>query len=89
MPLPITDTRLAFRPLYREIVDLLRTLTAEDWERPTIARAWRVRDVVAHLLDTMLRRLSFHRDRSCGQAGDGQVGGHESGGDVRPRSWWQ
>src|SRR4029077_6394920 len=64
MPLPITDTRLAFRPLSREIVDLLRTLTAEDWERPTIARGWRRRDVVAHLLDTTLRRLSFHRDRS-------------------------
>jgi uncharacterized protein (TIGR03083 family) len=64
MPLPITDTRLAFRPLCREIVDLLRTLTAEDWERPTIAGVWRVRDVVAHLLDTTLRRLSFHRDRS-------------------------
>ena len=27
-----------------------------------MARAWRVRDIVAHLLDTALRRLSFHRD---------------------------
>jgi uncharacterized protein (TIGR03083 family) len=27
-----------------------------------MAGAWRVRDVVAHLLDTALRRLSFHRD---------------------------
>jgi len=52
------------RPLCREIVDLLHRLKPEDWERPTIARAWRVRDVVAHLLDTALRRLSIHRDRS-------------------------
>ena len=27
-----------------------------------MAGAWRVRDVVAHLLDTALRRLAFHRD---------------------------
>jgi uncharacterized protein (TIGR03083 family) len=32
------------------------------WERPTVASSWVVRDVVAHLLDTTLRRLSFHRD---------------------------
>jgi uncharacterized protein (TIGR03083 family) len=68
MPLPITDTRHFFRPLCREIVDLLDALTAEDWERPAIAGAWRVRDVVAHLLDTALRRLSFHRDRSLPSA---------------------
>src|SRR5258706_8315187 len=62
MPLPVTDTRLLFRPLGREIVDLLRTLGDDDWERSTIAGSWRVRDIVAHLLDTALRRLSFQRD---------------------------
>jgi len=30
--------------------------------RPTVAGAWRVRDVVAHLIDTAMRRMSFHRD---------------------------
>ena len=30
--------------------------------RPTVAGEWRVRDVVAHILDGSLRRLSFHRD---------------------------
>ncbi len=64
MPLPVTDTRLLFRPLGREIVDLLRTLGDDDWERSTIAGSWRVRDIVAHLLDTALRRLSFQRDGS-------------------------
>ena len=58
-----TDTRALFRPLCTEIVSLLRTLSPEDWERPTVARAWGVRDIAAHLLDTALRRLSFHRDR--------------------------
>jgi hypothetical protein len=28
-----------------------------------VAGTWRVRDVVAHLVDVSLRRLSFHRDR--------------------------
>lgn len=41
---------------------LLGALKPEQWERQTIARAWRVRDVAAHLLDTQLRRLSLQRD---------------------------
>jgi len=64
MPLPVIDTREWFRPLCAEIIGLLRSLTAEDWNRPTIAGSWRVREVVAHLCDTALRRLSFQRDRS-------------------------
>src|SRR3982751_5812236 len=63
MPLPLVDTRHAFRPLSREIADLLASLTAADWERPTIAGSWQVRDIVAHLTDTALRRLSLQRDR--------------------------
>ena len=43
-------------------MSLLRGLSADDWEKPTLARAWRVRDVAAHLLETQLRRLSSHRD---------------------------
>ncbi len=43
--------------------ELLSGLREKDWARPTIAVPWRVRDVAAHLLDTALRRLSFHRDR--------------------------
>src|SRR5437868_2751908 len=62
MPLPIIDTRPLFRPLIGEIVSLLRTLSSEDWMRPTVAGSWRVRDVTAHLLDTALRRVSSGRD---------------------------
>ncbi|HEY6140556.1 MAG TPA: maleylpyruvate isomerase N-terminal domain-containing protein [Thermoanaerobaculia bacterium] len=47
-----------FAPLHRELIALLRGLTPEQWELPTVAGAWRVRDVVAHLLDGMLRKLS-------------------------------
>jgi uncharacterized protein (TIGR03083 family) len=62
MPLPVVDTRPLFRPLCAEIVTLFRTLTDDDWGRRTVAGAWRVRDLAAHLTDTALRRLSFHRD---------------------------
>jgi uncharacterized protein (TIGR03083 family) len=62
MSLPATDTRPFFRPLSGEIVALLRSLGDDDWERPTMAGTWRVRDVAAHLVDTALRRLSMHRD---------------------------
>jgi uncharacterized protein (TIGR03083 family) len=60
--LPPTDTRTLFRPVSSELVALLRRLRVEDWQRPTIAGRWAVRDVVAHLVDLTLRRLSFHRD---------------------------
>ena len=51
-----------FRPVSGELVTLLRQLTPADWHRPTVAGEWLVRDIVAHLLDTALRRLSFDRD---------------------------
>ena len=60
-PLPI-DTRSLFRPVSSGLVTLLRQLPADAWHRPTIAGRWLVRDVVAHLLDSTLRRLAFHRD---------------------------
>src|SRR5215475_9850968 len=62
MPLPLVDTRPLFRPLCAEIVTLFRSLADDDWVRPTVAGTWRVRDIAAHLTDTALRRLSFHRD---------------------------
>jgi uncharacterized protein (TIGR03083 family) len=61
-PMPVVDTRAMFRPVSAGLVALLRELTPEAWQQPTIAGAWRVRDVVAHMLDTTLRRLSFQRD---------------------------
>ena len=61
-PLRIIDSRALFRPVSRSLVELLRGLPDEKWAQPTVAGTWRVRDVVAHLLDSTLRRLSFHRD---------------------------
>jgi uncharacterized protein (TIGR03083 family) len=62
-PVPPTDTRALFRPVSSALVTLLRGLPPDDWDRPTIAGAWAVRDVAAHLTDLACRRLSFHRDR--------------------------
>ena len=61
-PGPI-DTRHLFRPVSSGLVTLLRALPAGHWDLPTIAGHWLVRDIVAHLLDSTLRRLAFHRDR--------------------------
>ena len=62
-PPPIVDTRAYFRPVASELVTLLASLDPDDWQRPTIAGSWQVRDIVAHLIDTTCRRLSFQRDR--------------------------
>ena len=71
-PIPPTDTREFFRPLSVEFVALLRTLSGEAWTRPTVAGKWRVRDVLAHLVDVTARRLSFHRDGHPPPAFDGR-----------------
>ncbi len=47
--LPLVDAKL---------IDLLRSLTAREWDTPTVAPAWSVRDVAAHLLDTQQRLVS-------------------------------
>lgn len=52
-----------FRPLHAELIALLRQLSPTDWEKPTVAGRWQVKDVASHLLDGMLRRLSAARDR--------------------------
>ena len=51
------------------MLELLRSLTPEEWEAQTVAPAWKVKDVAAHLLDTQLRKLSRVRDGyRCGPA---------------------
>lgn len=55
-------TASLFRPLHEELVGLLRSLEPAEWDRPTVAGRWTVKDVAAHLLDGQCRRLSFQRD---------------------------
>lgn len=53
-------------PLLREVCqrlhDLLKSLDANDWHKPTSSSRRLVRDIVSHLLDGSLRRLSMQRD---------------------------
>ncbi|HEV7282798.1 MAG TPA: maleylpyruvate isomerase N-terminal domain-containing protein [Pirellulaceae bacterium] len=59
-------------PLVSErTVAVLRGLSPEEWNLPTVSSKRRVRDVASHLLDGSLRRLSLHRDGY--QAPDGSA----------------
>src|SRR5260370_866693 len=61
-PLPPILRAHLFPKIERMLVELLGSLTADEWERQTIAPKWKVKDVAAHLLDTQLRKLSMVRD---------------------------
>src|SRR5262245_37798915 len=60
-PTPILVSHL-FRELDGHLLELLRSLSPDDWHRPTVCSAWTVKDIASHLLDTALRRLSMQRD---------------------------
>lgn len=51
-----------FPELHKQLIELLRGLPTDAWDRQTAAPRWRVRDVVAHLLDTQIRTLAIGRD---------------------------
>jgi uncharacterized protein (TIGR03083 family) len=50
--------------------DLLASLAPSDWTKPTVHPDRDVHDLVAHLLDGSLRRLSAQRDAWVGERGD-------------------
>lgn len=50
------------RKVDEKLIELLSSLTPGEWDRQTVAPRWKVRDVAAHLLDTLLRKLSLVRD---------------------------
>jgi uncharacterized protein (TIGR03083 family) len=58
---PILTAHL-FPKLDGMLIELLRALAPEDWEKQTVSPRWKVKDVAAHLLDTALRGVSIGRD---------------------------
>jgi uncharacterized protein (TIGR03083 family) len=52
------------RRVDEKLIELLLSLSAGEWDAQTVVTRWKVRDVAAHLLDTVLRKLSLVRD-SC------------------------
>src|SRR5438094_10172518 len=65
--LPPIMTAPLFSKLDGLLLELLRSLSDDEWERQTISPRWKVKDVAAHLLDTALRRLSLARDQYRGE----------------------
>jgi uncharacterized protein (TIGR03083 family) len=53
-----------FCQIHGELLSLLRNLSGDDWNKPTAARQWTVKDIAAHLLDGDVRRLSYQRDKA-------------------------
>ena len=56
------DTRPLFPRDRAALLDLLDGLSAKDWARPTVCPGWDVHDVLAHIVDDHVRRLSAGRD---------------------------
>lgn len=73
MTIPI-DVRHLFKTLDEKLMELLKSLSPEDWDKQTVAVKWKVKDVVSHLLDSNLRTLSIQRD---GYYGEEPVGLHD------------
>lgn len=68
------DVRHLFKSLDELLVELLESLTDDEWDLQTIAIKWKVKDVVSHLLDGNLRTLSMQRD---GYFGEKPLGVHD------------
>lgn len=64
---PPIDTAFLFPVLDQHLLALLRSLTPEEWQAPTIAKQWTVKDVAAHLLHGNIRGLSLIRDQYRGK----------------------
>lgn len=65
--IPIKTLHL-FPKLDSLLIELLKSLSKEEWNLPTIAKLWTVKDVASHLLDGNLRALSSSRDGHFGQS---------------------
>src|SRR5215470_8790585 len=60
-PKPIFTAHL-FPKVDGMLLELLRALSDQDWEKQTVSPKWKVKEVAAHLLDTALRGISIARD---------------------------
>ncbi len=56
------EVRHLFPELYSELIELLQKLSPDEWNYPTSNYKWNIKDIVSHLIDTDLRRISYQRD---------------------------
>ncbi len=70
-PAPVLVTHL-FPEVLDHLIALLKGLSPEDWQQPTVCPGWSVKDVAQHLLGVELGNLSRRRDGySLGASIDG------------------
>lgn len=62
------ETLHLFPILDKMLIELLQSLTDEEWQAQTVAKLWKVKDVASHLLDGNLRALSTSRDGYFGES---------------------
>jgi uncharacterized protein (TIGR03083 family) len=58
------ETRHLFPILHNKLIELLQSLSDEDWQKPTIAKLWTVKDIAAHLLDVNYRTIASKKNYS-------------------------
>ncbi len=61
-PLPPVNAVPLFPEERAALLGLLRSLTTEQWARPTVCAGWSVKDVASHLIADDIGRLGWQRD---------------------------
>ncbi|QEC67698.1 maleylpyruvate isomerase family protein [Panacibacter ginsenosidivorans] len=61
------QTQHLFPVLDNKLMELLHSLTPEEWQAQTVAKLWKVKDVAAHLLDGNIRALSIQQEKYFGE----------------------
>jgi uncharacterized protein (TIGR03083 family) len=64
------DVLPLFPQLDSSLIEVLSGLSPEQWNKDTICKKWKVKDIAAHLLDSAIRRLSIGRDGYQGAAAE-------------------
>jgi uncharacterized protein (TIGR03083 family) len=60
-PQPVIVAPL-FPEIHQELISLLKGLSADDWQKPTVCTGWSVKDVALHLLGGEIGNVSRRRD---------------------------
>ncbi|MHB1447759.1 MAG: maleylpyruvate isomerase N-terminal domain-containing protein, partial [Bellilinea sp.] len=60
-PKPVIVAAL-FPEIHEELISLLKSLSAEDWQKPTVCSGWLVKDVALHILGGEIGNISRRRD---------------------------
>lgn len=61
LPKPVIVAAL-FPEIHAELLSLLKSLSAEEWQKPTVCSGWTVKDVALHILGGEIGNISRRRD---------------------------